>query len=427
MALPDLTDSAAVRRAISEFDAVGRAAFLDKYGFGESVSYFLELDGSRYDSKAIVGAAHGYQHGIPLRADEFSGGETSVAKLLTALGFVVTRPDASWTTPLGYIGTRTEFKSEYGGTIFGGIEPSRTSPNVLIYTDPQQGALNGYDYDRWDPDDDNVFYYTGEGRTGDQQISDGNKAILEHAERGRTIRLFEALKEKAQPGGKRHRYVGAFRVDPDAPFRRAPANDAEGNPRLVIVFRLLRDEIVGGRQPLAVVRDQSLTPETPTPEPPKAELPTELEIAARVELVPSEVNLVLDFEYETTPRAGRIASRDEAKLVLQFENWLRNQGHDLQRARIPIEGQRHSLVTDTYDVTAQVLYEAKSGSDRATVRLGIGQLMDYLRFLPEARGALLLPEEPAPDLRSLIASCGFGLAYRALGQWHVSEPDRRVI
>jgi hypothetical protein len=51
------------------------------------------------------------------------------------------------------------------------------------------------------------------------------------------------------------------------------------------------------------------------------------------------------------------------------------------------------------------------------VRLAIGQLYDYLRFVPEATGRLLLPEEPSDDVKRLIRSCGFGLTYRRLGSW----------
>ena len=49
-----------VLTAIEEFDRLGRAAFLDKYGFGEARSYYLVHEGKQYDSKAIVGVAHGY-------------------------------------------------------------------------------------------------------------------------------------------------------------------------------------------------------------------------------------------------------------------------------------------------------------------------------------------------------------------------------
>ena len=74
-------------------------------------------------------------------------------------------------------------------------------------------------------------------------------------------------------------------------------------------------------------------------------------------------------------------------------------------------------MTDTYDVDSNILYEAKSSCDRATIRLAVGQLLDYLRFLPEARGVVLLPDEPGYDLQALLASCGLGLTYPAGSEW----------
>ena len=96
MALPDLTSQDAVLRALAEFDTLGRDAFLAKYGFRRARGYFLVQDGRSYDSKAIAGAAHGYQHPElgPLNAAEFSGGNATVRARLEALGFtvVVTEP-----------------------------------------------------------------------------------------------------------------------------------------------------------------------------------------------------------------------------------------------------------------------------------------------------------------------------------------------
>ncbi len=63
MALSDLSAPAAVLRALEEYDDIGQAAFLDRYGFGRARSYFVIRDGQRYDSKAIAGAAHGYEFG----------------------------------------------------------------------------------------------------------------------------------------------------------------------------------------------------------------------------------------------------------------------------------------------------------------------------------------------------------------------------
>jgi 5-methylcytosine-specific restriction protein A len=91
MGLQDVSSRDAITAAIAEFDRIGQAAFLEKYGFGEARSYLLRYDGKNYDSKAILGAAHGYQHGEPLSAADFSGGDRTVARRLEGLGFEVVR------------------------------------------------------------------------------------------------------------------------------------------------------------------------------------------------------------------------------------------------------------------------------------------------------------------------------------------------
>lgn len=85
----ELTDRRAVLRALSEFDELGRGEFLAKYGFSPARTYSLEWNGQEYDSKAILGAAYGFQHGTPLSPQEFSGGEATTAPVLRRLGFSV--------------------------------------------------------------------------------------------------------------------------------------------------------------------------------------------------------------------------------------------------------------------------------------------------------------------------------------------------
>ena len=91
MTLGDVTSRDAVFAAVTEFDQLGRLGFLEKYGFGKARSYFLVHEGGHYDSKAIVGSAHGHQYPDrgPLTHDTFSGGEQTVAALLRGLGFEV--------------------------------------------------------------------------------------------------------------------------------------------------------------------------------------------------------------------------------------------------------------------------------------------------------------------------------------------------
>lgn len=89
MSLSDISDKGAVIKALEEFDALERDAFLKKYGFGAAHSVFINWNGKRYDSKAILGAAHAFQFPDkgPLEFNEFSGGEGGTAQKLRSLGF----------------------------------------------------------------------------------------------------------------------------------------------------------------------------------------------------------------------------------------------------------------------------------------------------------------------------------------------------
>lgn len=93
MPLGHMRDPTAISRAIAEFDALGREAFLSKYGFGRSRDFYLEAGGSQYDSKAILGAAHGFEFPAegPLRYTDFSGGTGGTVDKLEELGFRVAR------------------------------------------------------------------------------------------------------------------------------------------------------------------------------------------------------------------------------------------------------------------------------------------------------------------------------------------------
>jgi hypothetical protein len=91
MSLKDLTSAGAVLKAIAEFKRVGQTEFLRKHGFGPARRYFLEHEGSLYDSKAVVGVAHGYQFPEQgaLGSHDFSGGEATVRRKLEDLDFKV--------------------------------------------------------------------------------------------------------------------------------------------------------------------------------------------------------------------------------------------------------------------------------------------------------------------------------------------------
>lgn len=126
---------------------------------------------------------------------------------------------------------RKELHRQYGGGGQGGISPSRTSPNVLIFSDLTAGSQHGYIYDAWDAVQPGLFHYTGEGQFGDQQMIRGNRAIFDHAEDGRAIRLFDGVRGDV-------RYVGEMEFAGPA-FEMRPAHESGGaKVREVIVFHL---------------------------------------------------------------------------------------------------------------------------------------------------------------------------------------------
>jgi 5-methylcytosine-specific restriction enzyme A len=89
---PELVNKNHVLQAITEFDRLGRDAFLKKYDFGKSKQYLLLHKEKNYDSKPIYGVAHGFATDDFLTAKDFSGGLDHAAGYLVDLGFNVPEP-----------------------------------------------------------------------------------------------------------------------------------------------------------------------------------------------------------------------------------------------------------------------------------------------------------------------------------------------
>lgn len=71
------------------------------------------------------------------------------------------------------------------------------------------------------------------------------------------------------------------------------------------------------------------------------------------------------------------------------------------------------MFTDLYDHTSETLYEAKASSARDSVRLAIGQLFDYRRFIPEVQEiGVLLPSVPSEDVLTLLSELGIRCVVR---------------
>jgi hypothetical protein len=298
-----------------------------------------------------------------------------------------------WNLEVGQKTTRAENADTFGGAKYGGIEPAHASGNLFVYTDPASGSDYGYDFDGW-ASDEGVFLYTGNGQIGDQQLSGRNLTLATHAGIDLQVRLFVA--DGVTPGSqtKAQRYLGEFRIDSERPYTIEDGPDKNGEMRSLLVFRLLP---VGGHGEIF-----------------EASVEADPAHTTGVDIVPLESHDTKEF-IQDHEMQQRTASRREAVLVEEFSEYLHARGHGTARHRITSPDSAHPMFTDLHDATDNVLYEAKGASSRNDIRLAIGQLFDYRRYLLDpapAAIAVLLPTEPAPDMQKLLSSLSIRCVFR---------------
>lgn len=140
---------------------------------------------------------------------------------------------------------------------------------------------------------------------------------------------------------------------------------------------------------------------------------TSLPLILKAELVPLEQRLADHFE--VPPSVDDVYERREAALQGRYCALLEAEGHEVRRHKIPVSGSLHAMYTDLFDATTGELVEVKALADRSTVRLGLGQLLDYGRFVDHVGCALLLPSRPGQDLIDLLH------LYRVSAIWEEQE------
>jgi hypothetical protein len=281
--------------------------------------------------------------------------------------------------------TRREVHDRFGGRRQGGISPSRETPVVMFFTDPVTGHRHGY-YDGWD--DDGLWNYVGEGQKGDQQLVQGNKAIFQHREDGRTLEGFAA-------SGRDVTYLGEFELV-DNYERDAHETDDEDTLRKVIVFRL--------------------RPLNPMPISLPARAPITPSAEATVETVAVEEQHT-ERAFVTPDREPYEFERTESALVQQYRRHLQSQGHTVTRLRVVPRGEIAPLYSDLWDETTLELIEAKGNVTREQLRQAVGQILDYGRFVTSETRTVLVPAAPRPDLIEYVKSVGMAVVFPTGDGW----------
>lgn len=307
------------------------------------------------------------------------------------------RAEREWALEIGDTVRRRLLHRQYGGGQQGGISTSSQTPDIFIFTNPSRGSRYGYDLlEGLQPD--GSFAYTGEGQNGHQEFTRGNKALLNAADEGRVIRLFNASPPFAT-------YVGAFTTgDPVCSFHVIPGED--GNPRRAIIFNLVPLDA----SPVLLAPNpghlRMLKPQLSAWQPPDA----------------SDINVVIDAT--ELPPGDRVVSRVEFQLQADFGKWLTDRGTPPSRLRLPVGG---AIIEPDMFVEAEGwVVEAKKSTGREYVRMAIGQVLDYThnaRSLDaQATPMILLPGRAEADLGELTADLGITLASRDGDSFELIRP-----
>lgn len=303
-----------------------------------------------------------------------------------------------WRLKPGETIERKRLHADFGGRTQGGIGPSTRSPNVFIFSDPIAGEKHGY-FDGWMPD--GLFHYSGEGQHGDQRMISGNASILNHHTQGRALRVFEGARGTVT-------YLGEFEVDPERPWYEADAPETDDGPiRKVIVFRL--------------------RPIDTKAQPTQSRLGRLIDAAQEtVKTIPVEQQLT-ERSFVNPNRESYAAERKEANLVQALADYLQKSGHQVSRHQMLPDGETRPLFTDLYDKDLDLLVEAKGSGTRENVRMALGQLADYGRFLPTAVRAILLPAKPnRTDLIALAHSQNVAVLWPEGPRYRCSDPRVQI-
>ena len=126
----------------------------------------------------------------------------------------------------GELYKRSEIHDQYGGNRQTGISNCPSNGLIFIFTKPKK-SQDVY-IDEWKND---YFYYSGEGRVGDMQMTGGNKAIWEHQANSKEIHLFQ----KTDKSGY-WEYIDQLKLVDLEPYRNI---DDNGNERDAFQFVLL--------------------------------------------------------------------------------------------------------------------------------------------------------------------------------------------
>jgi hypothetical protein len=140
--------------------------------------------------------------------------------------------------------------------------------------------------------------------------------------------------------------------------------------------------------------------------------PPPSERQGRVTQVPIEEGDVEGYEVISKAEVRR-AQRKERLLVADYVKYLGEPPEIVHRHKIDAPDAAGPLYSDIFNKALGQLIEAKANATRGDVRMAIGQLADYGRFIKLAPDrAILLPAKPSQDVIDLLNRQGISAIWR---------------
>jgi len=130
------------------------------------------------------------------------------------------------------------------------------------------------------------------------------------------------------------------------------------------------------------------------------------------------------YELPKGDEGARVVTRDEFALQRAFADWLTLGG--TPPALLPLSSSDGVVHPDLFVPDRGWIVEAKRSTDRAYVRMAIGQVLDYCHLATSAglpaTPVILLPSRPPVDLTALVGALGITIIYRDSTGFAVVRP-----
>jgi hypothetical protein len=271
---------------------------------------------------------------------------------------------------------RSEMHELVGGSFRHGMTSCSNGAEFLLFHDAKKSKKFGYDI--WEGfQADGSFHYSGQGTSGDQELTKSNAALITAHDLGKRIHLIESVDGVCT-------YLGRFVLGEPKYFEKMAPDISQADVRRLYVFNLLPVDGQNSSSTSDYVETvRGVTKNWSAPEFSK-------------------------ISYETQSSTNRQLVRAEFELQARFGEFLNTFGHTPYRHEFKIEKKKGSLTPDFWVPCLGIVVEAKPTLERETLRLAVGQVLDYAE-LSSLEGVgmspfLLLPDLPSKQLFNWIRS-----------------------